>query len=240
MRPTQSAGPRIAFFGGSFDPPHLGHIAVARAAREALGLDSVLFAPVGTQPLKPAGPVAGFEDRVAMTRLAIEGEAGFAISLIDAPRPAGTPNYTLDTLRRLRESLPVGCELFCLMGADSLNGLRHWHRAEEIPFAAEMIVASRPGQSLGDLKALLPEGLTLEAADCMEKRTTVEVRCYSIGDGTGKWVPFYSLPGLAVEVSASSIRECLRAAAREGDATAVRSLLPAAVEDYVREHGLYR
>jgi nicotinate-nucleotide adenylyltransferase len=240
MRPTQSRVPRVAFFGGSFDPPHLGHIAVARAAREALGLDSVLFAPVGTQPLKPAGPVAGFEDRVAMTRLAIEGEAGFAISLIDAPRPAGTPNYTLDTLLRLREELPVGCKLFCLMGADSLNGLRHWHRAEEIPFAAEMIVASRPGQSLNDLKAFLPEGFMLKAADCLEKRSTVEVRCYSIGNGTGSRAPFYALPGLQVEISASSIREDLQAGIREGDTAALRDLLPAGVGAYVREHGLYR
>jgi nicotinate-nucleotide adenylyltransferase len=152
MRPTRSGGPRIAFFGGSFDPPHLGHIAVARAAREALGLDCVLFAPVGTQPLKPAGPTAGFDDRVAMTRLAIEGEAGFALSLVDAPRPDGVPNYTLDTLERLREELPAGSALYCLMGADSLAGLRKWHRGEEIPFSAPLIVASRPGQALDNLK----------------------------------------------------------------------------------------
>jgi nicotinate-nucleotide adenylyltransferase len=240
MRPTSSGGPRIAFFGGSFDPPHLGHIAVARAAREALRLDEVLFAPVGTQPLKPAGPTAGFEDRVAMTRLAIEGETGFAISLIDAPRPAGTPNYTLDTLQRLREELPPECDLFCLMGADSLGGLRQWHRAEEIPFAAELVVASRPGQSLNDLKALLPEGLRLETGECKEARSSVEIRCYTIEDGTGRRAPLTLLPGLAVEISASAIRESLQAGAHEGGAAAPGDLLPAAVEAYVREHGLYR
>jgi len=244
MRPTSSEGPRIAFFGGSFDPPHLGHIAVAGAAREALGLDTVLFAPVGTQPLKPAGPTAGFEDRVAMTRLAIEGEAGFEISLMDAPRLAGTPNYTLDTLQRLRGELPAGCELFCLMGADSLVGLRQWHRAAEIPFAASMIVASRPGQSLSDLKALLPEGLRLEDADCGKTQSTVAMRCYSIGDRTGMWAPFYLLPGLAVEISASDIRQGIRSAfqaqPQDGEADTLRELLPAGVEGYVREHGLYR
>ena len=88
----------MAFFGGSFDPPHLGHLAVARAAQAALGLDTVLFAPVGAQPLKPQGSTAGFEDRLAMTRLAIAGEPGFAVSLADAPKPSGAPNYTLETL----------------------------------------------------------------------------------------------------------------------------------------------
>ena len=70
-------GKRVAFFGGSFDPPHLGHLAVARAARAALELDTVLFAPVGAQPLKPQGSSAGFEHRLEMTRLAIASEPAF-------------------------------------------------------------------------------------------------------------------------------------------------------------------
>ena len=77
---------RVAFFGGSFDPPHLGHLAVARAAQAGLRLDRVLFAPVGAQPLKPEGSTASFENRVEMTRLAIAGEEGFEISLADAPK----------------------------------------------------------------------------------------------------------------------------------------------------------
>ena len=97
---------RIAFFGGSFDPPHLGHIGVARAAQIALHLDTVLFAPVGVQPLKPLGSTASFEDRVAMTELAIKGLPHFAISLADAPDPNGTPNYTIDTLSA---SAPAVC-----------------------------------------------------------------------------------------------------------------------------------
>src|ERR1700723_1724503 len=82
-------GRRIAFFGGSFDPPHLGHLAVARAARDAFHLDTVLFAPVGAQPLKPEGSAASFNDRLAMTRLAIAGEPGFAVSLVDGPKSSG-------------------------------------------------------------------------------------------------------------------------------------------------------
>ena len=157
-------GGRVAFFGGSFDPPHLGHLAVARAARAALGLDRVLFAPVGAQPLKPEGSTAPFPDRLAMTELAIAGEPGFEISLADAPqrrRPAEL--HPGNAAYRLRARLsPEGC-LFCLMGADSFRSLRHWHGAAEIPFAASLIVASRPGEQIDDLTCCLPQGITLNS-----------------------------------------------------------------------------
>jgi nicotinate-nucleotide adenylyltransferase len=156
---------RVAFFGGSFDPPHLGHLGVARAARATLGLDTVLFAPVGAQPLKPQGSTASFEDRLAMTRLAIAGEPGFAVSLADAPKASGAPNYTLETLLTLCEELPPESALFCLMGADAFAAFSHWHRAAEIPFVAPLIVASRPGQRLSDLMAALPVGLMVEDND---------------------------------------------------------------------------
>ncbi|MGD0831650.1 MAG: nicotinate-nucleotide adenylyltransferase [Terracidiphilus sp.] len=155
-------GSRVAFFGGSFDPPHFGHLAVARAAQRALGLDTVLFAPVGAQPLKPDGSTACFEDRLAMTQLAIADQPGFTISMADAPRAQGAPNFTIETLLALRADLPPEGTLFCLIGADSFAGLKHWHRAAEIPFAAPLIVAARPGQSLADLKALLPDAPTVE------------------------------------------------------------------------------
>ena len=104
---------RIAFFGGSFDPPHLGHLAIARAARDAFHLSAVLFAPVGAQPLKPEGSAAGFEDRLAMTRLAIERRAwlcGFACRCAPNPRRSANanPNYTLETLDRLRRDFEPG------------------------------------------------------------------------------------------------------------------------------------
>src|SRR3954451_11386664 len=98
MHPSSGDARRIAFFGGSFDPPHMGHLGIARAAQALLQLDTVLFTPVGSQPLKPLGSSASFEDRVAMTELAIHGLPNFAISFADAPDPAGEPNYTIDTL----------------------------------------------------------------------------------------------------------------------------------------------
>ena len=238
----------VAFFGGSFDPPHLGHLAVARAAREGLGLDTVLFAPVGAQPLKPVGASASFEDRVAMTRLAIAGEAGFEISLVDAPRAGGAPNYTVETLEALKNDLGPECELYCLMGADSLTGLRQWHRAAEIPFVARLVVASRPGEDLGDLKRCLPTGLALDSRACGEDLPVsgVEVKCFSVSAESGRWggklARLYLLPGVDVPISASRVRELAHAAllaGKEGSG-AWDEMLPLTVADYVRKHGLYR
>ena len=232
-------GARVAYFGGSFDPPHLGHLAVARAARAAMRLDVVLFAPVGTQPLKTQGATATFDDRVAMTRLAIADQPGMSLSLADAPTSTGGPNYSIDTLMRLRAELPAHCMLFFLMGADSFLSLRRWHRAAEIPFAAPLIVASRPGQRLDDLRAVLPEGLTMVPAPDAEKNISeIEVRHYSIANTSGACAPFFLLPDLDIEISASEIRAQLRASG--APAPEPRKLLPQPVAEYVQAHGLYR
>lgn len=242
MPTPASTGLRIAFFGGSFDPPHRGHLAIARAAKSALQLDSVLFAPVGAQPLKPAGSTAPFDDRVAMTRLAISDQSAFDVSLADAPAPTGAPNYTIDTLLTLKEELPVGAALFCLMGADSFLALRKWHRGAEIPFVTPLIVASRPRQGFADLAAVLPGGLSLAqecvsipSADCLELQTC------TICNAAGATTPFYLLPGLHIDISATAIRdevhsESVRIPAGEGH----HSDLPDPVFDYIAAHHLYR
>jgi len=233
---------RVAFFGGSFDPPHLGHLGVARAAREALGLDTVLFAPVGTQPLKPHGLVAGFEDRLAMTRLAIADEPGFALSLADAPQPSGAPNYTLETLIALRAQLPSESVLFCLMGADSFAGFNRWHRAAEIPFVATLIVASRPGQLLRNIDSALPNGLTMEPVSGPDRiASAIALSRYILHNPAGQQAPFYLLPGLHIEISASDIRAQIRsqtpspAAAQQPES----AMLPPPVLEYIRAQRLY-
>jgi nicotinate-nucleotide adenylyltransferase len=229
---------RIAFFGGSFDPPHLGHIGVARAAQTALHLDTVLFAPVGVQPLKPSGSTASFEDRIAMTELAIKGLPQFAISFADAPDPSGTPNYTVDTLLRVRLQFP-SATLFTLMGADSLLGLRRWYRGAEIPFMAPLIVASRPGQRLEDLAAILPAGLMIaEDAPRVDDAAEVTLRVFTLRNAKGASTPFYLLPAVEIEISASDIR-CQVSAALDR-LCAGHELLPDAVCDYIAAHGLYR
>ena len=236
---------RVAFFGGSFDPPHLGHLAVAHAAVAALTLDAVLFAPVGAQPLKPSGSSASFEDRVAMTRLAIDSESAFRLSLADAPRPGGEPNYTLESLVTVKKELPRNCTLFCLLGADSFGGFQQWFRAAEIPFVAPLIVASRPGQPLHDLQAMLPSGLTLEEEpegkqlQAGAETSKIDLHFYSLRDQAGRRAPFYLLPDLDIPISASQIRERIGKLGAEAPAVD-RGLLPEAVARYIESRGLYR
>jgi nicotinate-nucleotide adenylyltransferase len=238
MHEAAEGGRRIAFFGGSFDPPHLGHIGIARAAQSVLELDTVLFTPVGVQPLKPLGSTASFEDRVAMTELAIKDLPQFAISLADTPDPSGEPNYTIDTLHRLEARFP-SARLFTLMGADSFLSLRRWYRGAEIPFIAPLIVASRPGQRLEDLASTLPEGLTIhEGAPAEGDAPGSPLRVFTIRNEAGATTPFYLLPGLEIEISASEIRHQVGAAADR--LCAGHELLPDAVSNYIAEHGLYR
>jgi nicotinate-nucleotide adenylyltransferase len=225
---------RIAFFGGSFDPPHRGHLAVARAACKALALDRVLFAPVAVQPLKTDRQSSGFEDRAAMTRLAIAGEPGFELSLIDAPTHTGAPNYTYETLRRLRAGLPEKAALFCLIGADSFQTLRHWRCAAQIPLLAPLIVASRPGQPLHLPGSLLPDGLRfLNEAPAESCPAGVPLCTWTVMAEDGRRAPFYMLPGLHEEVSATQIREQIRSDG--GD----EELLARPVLEHIRQHGLY-
>jgi nicotinate-nucleotide adenylyltransferase len=148
---------RVAFFGGTFDPPHRGHLSIARAAADAFNLQKVLFAPVGRQPLKEAKGAASFTDRLAMVRLACETDRRFEVSEIDAPRGDGVPNYTANTLEKLHCEQP-GIHLFAIAGADSFLTLREWHDPDKVVELAEWIVVSRPGWPIEKLKNL---GLTV-------------------------------------------------------------------------------
>lgn len=149
---------RLGYFGGSFDPPHGGHLAVATAARDRFWLDQVLLAPTGRQPLKPGGATAPFAERLAMTRLLCAGVPHLEASDVDAPRPDGSPNFTADTLTRLRASLPPDTSLFAIVGADAFLGLPKWREVGKLFTLAEWIVVSRPGFELAALDTL---GLTL-------------------------------------------------------------------------------
>lgn len=219
---------RIGFFGGSFDPPHRGHLALARLAAERLGLERVLFAPVGVQPLKRDRPQAGFADRVAMTERAIADETGFEVSLIDAPRRDGRPNYTVDSIRRLREEMAEAGQIVCLMGADSFLNIGHWHRAAELLLSCDFAVASRPGFDLGRITGALPPAISV--ASCDQPESGGLALCLR---AAGRESHLYLLPDLAVEASASEIRAAVEGGADPG------TVLPAAVAAYVRAHGLY-
>ncbi|MDP2674993.1 MAG: nicotinate-nucleotide adenylyltransferase [Dehalococcoidia bacterium] len=136
------AGLRVGVLGGTFDPVHRGHLALARAARDELGLDELLFVPAG-QPWRKAGRiVAAANHRLVMLRLALEGEGAFRVETLEMDRPG--PSYTADTLEALRAARP-GDELFFIAGEDALADLPSWVRPERILELATLAVARRTG-----------------------------------------------------------------------------------------------
>jgi nicotinate-nucleotide adenylyltransferase len=133
---------RIGLFGGTFDPPHLGHLALAECARDQLDLERVIFVPAGSPPHKRRAERSSAPRRVAMTRLAVRGNRAFRISLLEVRRQG--PSFTVDTLLDLARRFP-GCRLYLLLGADSLADFANWHRPREILRLATLVVAERPG-----------------------------------------------------------------------------------------------
>ena len=134
---------RIGLFGGTFDPPHLGHLALAEWAREQLRLERVLFVPAGAPPHKRARRLSSPAARAAMTRLAVRGNPAFRLSQLEVRRRG--PSFTVDTLRAVRAAHP-GVDVFLLMGEDSLEDFRTWHEPAAIRGLARLAVARRPGE----------------------------------------------------------------------------------------------
>ena len=135
---------RLGFLGGSFDPPHCGHLAIALAAAEHVSLDRVWLAPTGRQPLKRKGAEATYPDRLAMTGLLCDADDRLLASEIDAPHQDGTPNFTVDALAALRTGHP-DAELFAVIGADALPEFPLWRDSARLFELATWIVVSRPG-----------------------------------------------------------------------------------------------
>jgi nicotinate-nucleotide adenylyltransferase len=219
---------RIALFGGSFDPPHLGHTGIAIAAAERLHLDRVLMAPAGRQPLKRNQTQSPFEDRLALVELACANHPPLVASDIDAPRQDDQFNYTYDALQDLCEGRPKD-ELFCLIGADSLQTLRQWYRAADALMLVQWIVAARPGFPLEILPNLLPAGV--QAGAPQQGDSWLRVPLSSGSQQQTLWL----LPGLDYEISATE----LRAALAGGPGGITERVLDPAVAEYARKHRLY-
>jgi nicotinate-nucleotide adenylyltransferase len=132
----------IGILGGTFNPPHLGHLAVARHAREELGLSRVLLMPAGAPPHKPGAADPGPEHRLAMCRLAAQGQDGISACAIELERPG--PSYTADTLREIHARHPEA-ELTLIVGADTARTLPSWHQPGSVLGLARLAIAARSG-----------------------------------------------------------------------------------------------
>lgn len=211
------------YYGGTFDPVHNGHLAIARAARDALNLPIRLL-PAADPPHRPA-PGASAEQRCRMLQLALADEAGLLLDrheLERAARHPQRPSYTVDTLTELRQAFGADTPLAWLVGADSLLSLATWHRWQDLFGLAHFIVAERPGSSLPQVV----EGVLGQA---LHGRWTDQPQDLE-GAAAGRVLRLHQ--PLRSE-SASEVRA--RVAARGP----WQPLVPPAVADYIAEHRLY-
>jgi nicotinate-nucleotide adenylyltransferase len=228
----------IGLFGGTFDPVHRGHIALAQAAREQCKLHRIYFVAASLPPHKQRQPLSPFLHRFAMLALATAQEKAFVPSLLEAPEESAAgvrrerqekPNYTIDTVRRLKQSLKASDKLFLLIGMDAFADIAKWHECEGLFRECEFIVAGRPGYSLADVANALPESL----------RPRPEVtKPFHKQPATGDLV----LPGATIHLL-GDLRQPASATAIRAAVAAGKSLgrfVDAAVAEYIQKTGLYK
>lgn len=206
---------RTGLFGGSFDPPHRGHVRPVEAAREALGLDRVLFLPTAQPPHKPGPRSAPAHARYAMVELALLAESKLFASAHELT--PGEVRYTADTLAHFRRELP-GDELYLILGSDSFARLATWRRWREIPEIARLIVLPRPGCD--------------EAPFWDESRVRAEAPEEVLALLDGGRASF--LAGPAIDLSSTAIRGLLA----RGEEPPPGALAPLVLE-FIRKYALY-
>lgn len=212
---TRPARPRIGILGGTFDPVHVGHLALARAARAALALDEVRFVPTGTSWQK-SGVRASAEQRARMVELAILGEPGLALDARELRREG--PSYTLDTLAQLRAELGPDAALVLLLGSDQLHNLATWHRWRELLDYAHLACTQRERIGLDALPADVDALVDARGRDALP-------------DAPAGAIVFFGMP--PVPVSATALRAQLERGERPAE------LVPPAVLDYIDSNRLY-
>lgn len=212
---------KIGIFGGSFNPPHMGHINSLLTVQKKMGLDFVYVVPTSKNPLKFDVESPTAEHRLEMVKRALASYGNqFKVSDIEVKR--GGESYTIDTLKELAQKHP-GADIQLIIGADNLEDFHQWKNWKEILTLVNLIVTTRPGFSLPDSKEEMPNFLKDIIADY--DFNYVELT-------TGKHIQFISLQD--IEISASELRKWLRAA------KPVQKYLPLAVETYIKENQLYR
>jgi nicotinate-nucleotide adenylyltransferase len=200
MDPSPSgATRRFGVLGGTFDPPHLGHLAAASEVHHRLSLDTVLFVPAGEPWHKPDRTPSPPEHRQAMVAAAIADDPRFALSTVDLDRPG--PTYTVDTLADLRAQEPEA-EFFLLLGADALTGLPSWHRAADVASAATLVGISRPGHPLahpgppaGEVIMIQTPGTAVSSSDCRLRFRAGVPNTYLVPDSVIAYATAHALYG---------------------------------------------
>lgn len=226
----------IGLFGGTFDPIHRGHIALAHAAMERCRLNRIYFVPANVPPHKQAS--SPFDHRYAMVALATAQEKAFIPSLLEAPElgiaagrkgQTARPNYTIDTVKKLKTSLKKNDALFLLIGMDAFAEIATWHQAEALFRECEFVVASRPGYSLADVANALPKSLRPKAEITHPFRKQA-----ATGDLVLRGATIHLLDKVHQPISATDIREAMAAGKSLG------RFVDPAVAEYIKKTALYK
>lgn len=181
----------LGIFGGSFDPVHNGHLAIAQAALESIPLDRVVFVPARRSPLKDALPGASEEHRCAMLELATRDEPRFGVSRAELDRPA--PSYTVDTL----EAMTGQGRLFLILGADAARDLPRWRSPERVRELARVVVARRPGAAHDDAAAILLDTplMDISAGELRARAARGRSLRYLVPDAVWRYIQEHHLYG---------------------------------------------
>jgi len=228
---------KIAFFGGTFDPVHRGHIQIAHSAVERFDLGQVLFVPVHVQPLKQGQQTAEYHHRVVMLALATQGQREFVVSDLEAPDDSATPSYSINSIRKLKRRLRKADKLYFLLGIDAFLGISKWHKPSELLRECEFIIASRPGFSMGEVAAALPE-------DLRPRKDVLAIARKQKLDFSREPVQTIALPGITLhlmgDISEKVSATQIRAAAKSAGKARLRRLVGEAVAEYIQKTGIYR
>jgi nicotinate-nucleotide adenylyltransferase len=206
---------------------HCGHVAIARAAAEQFNLGLVYFVPADVPPHKTDRQLTDFQHRFAMLALATADDKRFVPSLLDAP--TGRPNYSIDTVRRLKSLLKKSDQLYYLIGIDAFKDISTWYQAEQLLSECDFIVASRPGFSLAEVGRALPENLRPK-----EEILKALAKQQSSGTVALPGATIHLLPEVAERISSTQVR----AAARKSVNHLAR-YVPRPVADYIKKERLY-
>lgn len=212
---------RVGIFGGSFNPPHLGHLNSLQTVAKKAGLDQIRVVPAAQNPLKIEIEGAGAEQRLEMTKLALQGwGAQFVVD--DQEIRRGGKSYTIDTIKNIRKEVEAE-DLFLILGMDQFDQFSSWKKYDKILSEANLIFTSRPGFQFPDSVEELPEYLKSLVADF--DFNFIELN-------TGRSIQFIKLEDIAV--SATQIRKNIRIGRN------VSKMIPLSVETYIRDHNIYK
>jgi nicotinate-nucleotide adenylyltransferase len=185
-------------YGGTFDPPHVGHLILAEAAREQLQLDKVMFIPAGDPWRKADRKVTPAFHRLAMTRLAVQGNPQFEVEDFEVVREG--PSYTVETLEILHDHLGHDADLYLILGEDALADVPHWHQPERLVELSTLAVANRHGVTMPQLPFDRARVVPVEMPGIDVSSTELRVRAskglslrYQVPDAVVRYIEEYGL-----------------------------------------------